>query len=294
MTRQLSSDSPSDIPTQHQLPLDGISFIISIEALQPNYELEPVKTSNNGFWTPPDVCDAFFRGPITAFRWRNGLLGRIDVAATTGKAKDYLRCATVFTQMPSTSHVLAVDFDAELTSVKESSESWKPLSFDHIKDRKSDAVVSSIELFGSEKHIAAPCPPHLRQILPSIYDWQPKLDSAGCQTTKPPIFAGFIGKLPLLIALAAFSALPSSLERTMVQCIRRGVWVPHSQDSGHRPERGMVVKIMADPENPGGSNRSHLERLEQGDYGPFYGPNPYPKSSVRANSTDRAMKRSHD
>ena len=294
IARHLSPDPPSDISKPSQHPLDEISFIISIEALQPNYELEPVRVTGNGFWTPPDVCDAFFRGPMTAFRWQNGCFSRLSVPTTTGKAKDCLRCATVFTQMPSTPHVLAVDFDAELSSVKEAPGGWKILSFDHVKAQESDAVLLSIQLFGSERHIAAPCPPHLRQILPSVYDWQAELDTEGRRVTKPPIFGGFVGKLPLLIALAAFSAPPSWLERTLMQCIRPGAWVPHSQESGHRPERGMVVKIMSDPENPGGSNMSHLERLERGEYGPFYGPDPYPKPSVWATSTDRVIRRSQD
>ena len=35
-------------------------------------------------------------------------------------------------------------------------------------------------------------------------------------------------------------------------------------------ERGMVVTIYFDPQNPQGSNMEVLNRLERGDFGPFY------------------------
>ena len=39
-----------------------------------------------------------------------------------------------------------------------------------------------------------------------------------------------------------------------------------------RPERGMVVAIYLDPTDPQRSTRAKLEKLENGEYGPFYGP----------------------
>lgn len=38
------------------------------------------------------------------------------------------------------------------------------------------------------------------------------------------------------------------------------------------PERGLVVTIYLDPRYPNHSTAAELERLQNGDYGPFYRP----------------------
>ena len=81
--------------------------------------------------------------------------------------------------------------------------------------------------------LAAPAPPHwIRLLLPCVYDYQPISDNDGHPTEQPPRSGGLVGKLPLLIGLAAFSAHPAELVSTLTQCIRPNRWISHSHQSG--------------------------------------------------------------
>ena len=89
--------------------------------------------------------------------------------------------------------------------------------------------------------------------------------------TRNRVNAGLIGKLPLLIAIAAFSAPRAHLIDVLTNCIRPSEWRPHAFPSGRNEEyRGMVVSICYDLSNPEGSTKGSLEALENGDLGPFY------------------------
>lgn len=48
------------------------------------------------------------------------------------------------------------------------------------------------------------------------------------------------------------------------------------------PKRGVVVSVYYDPLNPDHSNTASLDKLQNGEYGPFYGPNrPYTETPSR-------------
>lgn len=191
--------------------------------------------------------------------------------------------ATVFTQNPDTPHLLTVPFDARVTHPHLNNGGWQTLCFHHLRINATPRTYSAVSATGDRQHIAAPGSPRwMPQLLPPVYDFQ---------TGSPRTQAGLIGSIPLLIALAAFSAPPNVLVGVLTTCVRPRAWQPHQfQYPGGRkfdfwvffrpsrpcslnpdiPERGMVVTIFFDPSNPQGSNAAQLNRLQDGALGPFY------------------------
>ena len=127
--------------------------------------------------------------------------------------------ATVFTQNPDTPHLLVVPFDARRRDVIGYPGAWKPLTFRHVRIDSTQRTYSYVSANGDRQHIAAPGSPHwMPQLLPTVYDIQ-------SQSTRTQ--AGLIGSIPLLIALAAFSAPVSFLQSVLTLCVRPGQWQPH-------------------------------------------------------------------
>ena len=140
--------------------------------------------------------------------------------------------ATVFTQRPDTDHLLAVNFDAETRNVHEEPGGWKVLTFHHRPDGPNNTY-SYVDVVGAEQHLAAPGSHNwMPQLIPSIYDYQ-EVNINGLPVRSRTQSAGLIGSLPLLLALAAFSAPPASLA-VAFSCVQPGTWIPHSHPSGRR------------------------------------------------------------
>lgn len=128
------------------------------------------------------------------------------------------RAATVFTQNPDTPHLLAVPFDVRQRDVIGYPGLWRPLSFRHVPTPKLD-MYSAVVANGDCQHIAVRGSNHwMPQLLPRVYDDQ-------SQSRRRQ--AGLIGEIPLLIALAAFSAPVSFLPSVLTNCVRTGRWQPH-------------------------------------------------------------------
>lgn len=127
--------------------------------------------------------------------------------------------ATVFTQNPDTPHLLTVPFDAQLTHPHLNPGGWRPLCFHHLRINNTSRTYSAVSATGDRQHIAAPGSPQwMPQLLPPVYDYQ---------TGSPRTQAGLIGSIPLLIALAAFSAPPIVLAGVLVSCVLPRQWRPH-------------------------------------------------------------------
>ncbi len=140
------------------------------------------------------------------------------------------RAATVFTQKPDTDHLLAVDFDAETRDVAEEPRGWKVLTFDHVTSG-GNGTYSYVDVVGGEQHLAAHGPDTwLPQLMPEVYNFQ-AVNTDGRPLRPATQSAGLIGSLPLLIALAAFSAPPDSLAAAM-NSVQPGMWQPHQLHSG--------------------------------------------------------------
>ena len=165
------------------------------------------------------------------YRWIGGLVAPIqaDVTLQPTNLQHYLfGAATVFTQMPDTPHLLAVDFDAETVNVSDQT-FWRPLSFNHVASGIGERTYSSVAVIGSQQHLAAPgARQWVPQLLPNIYDYQPRTDHEGRIIPPPTTSAGLIGSLPLLLALAAFSGPARQLHTILTQSLGPGVWHGHS------------------------------------------------------------------
>ncbi|KAL8924561.1 MAG: hypothetical protein Q9172_002645 [Xanthocarpia lactea] len=252
------------------IPSD-ISCLVLYEPLSPNYQEQPIRigTEGNKFWAPPNRKNAYHRNRAGArlFRWMGG---RMTDITPIDLHKNYplYGVATIFTQYKDTKHLLAVTFDAEQQDVRKEYGGWKVLSFDHILQAGTQRTYySSIGVAGAEPQLAAPgSPVWISQLLPKIYDY----DSG----KNPPqrISGGLIGNLPLLFALPAFSTQPDRLSYVLTTSMFPHRWYRHDFPHGHNEERGMVVTVFLDPSNKKGSTKALLDKLQDGYFGPFYGP----------------------
>ncbi|KAL9007911.1 MAG: hypothetical protein Q9173_006908 [Seirophora scorigena] len=224
--------------------------------------------NGNTFWAPPNIKTAYHRDSTKAklFRWKGGRV--TEISNDTSSIGSVYRAATVFTQYPDTHHLLAVEFDAETKNVYEEPGGWKVLSFKHIHGPGTQNTWrSSIALFGDAQQLAAPGSSQwMPQLVPKIYDYDPG------QATTIPRSAGLVGNLPILFALPAFSAMPDMLSAVLTWHLRPNTWVPHGWVHGCEKHRGMIVTVYLDPANSKTSTNFLLDRLEAGEWGPFYQP----------------------
>lgn len=152
--------------------------------------------------------------------------------------------ATVFTQCPDTPHLLAVNFDAQTRDVREQQGGWKVLSFRHI-EKDPNNTYSSLDLLGDQAHLAAHGSQNwVPQLLPNVYDYQ-EVDLLGRPISPKTRSAGLIGSLPLLIALAAFSA-PQDVLADALRSIQPGEWHPHGHPSGRSEYDSSYTLAFAD------------------------------------------------
>ena len=213
-TTSLPNRTPLSVSTAN------ISFFVQLNPLVPNYP-QPVRYESYSFWAPPNVKTGYTRKPGYVFRWMNGNMTHIRPDDPIGRSLHHVHsAATVFTQTPDTPHLLVVPFDAQRTNVVEYPGGWRPLFFHHMRIDKTRRY-SAVSANGDCQHIAAPgLTRWMPQLLPPVYDYQSGSGSARIQ-------AGLIGSLPLLIALAAFSAPPNVLVGVITNCIQPMAWRPH-------------------------------------------------------------------
>ena len=196
------------------------SFYVVIEPLEPNYQAQPPQHGKQGYWSPPDIKSGYIKKPRSIFHWMGGVM----VPLTGGSAVNprlgpIWSAATIFTQNPDTPHLLVVPFDASKRHVYQYPGGWRPLSFRHFSVGGTPHTYSAVTANGDCQHIAAPGSAHwMPQLLPRVYDDQSRSNKKQ---------AGLIGDLPLLIALAAFSAPPTYLSAVLATSLRPGRWLPH-------------------------------------------------------------------
>ncbi|KAL8727560.1 MAG: hypothetical protein Q9166_005966 [cf. Caloplaca sp. 2 TL-2023] len=289
MPPPVSSTKPartSGVPPR-PIPSD-LSCVVLFEALSPNYDKQSIRngTGGNKFWAPPNRKNAYNRNKDAArlFRWQGGRM--TDITATDlskQQGRSQYSVATIFTQYRDTHHLLAVTFDAEEKDVGEEYGGWKVLSFDHILQPGTQrAYYSSVGVAGEQQQLAAPgSPAWTPQLLPLIYDYD-------ANQNPQPISAGLIGNLPILFALPAFSAQPELLSNVLTSYMQPNRWLKHAYPHGRKSrypenpdtvdhgednaERGMVVTVFLDPTNKKCSTKPLLDQLQNGYFGPFYGP----------------------
>ena len=210
----------------------ALSFYFKIVGLQPNYAEQSNRAQHNpqGYWAPPDIQNACTSTTTHWFRWYDGSV--YIVQSLPGTLQPY-REATIFSQQDDTDHLLAVDFNARLQNVFHAPGGWSRLSFEHVH-LGNGSTYSKVTLFGSEKKLAAPGSPHwMPQLLPREYNYQ-RTGPNDLPIQSDTRSAGLIGHLPILLALAAFSAPRNYLATVLTSFIGPKVWRPHQMPTGRK------------------------------------------------------------
>lgn len=205
---------------KNDLKYSALSFYVQIDPLTPNYQAQPLRNEVHQFWVPPNIRTGYTQGTSILLHWMGGTMNRIAVNdAVCGSLHQIYSSATVFTQNPDTPHLLVVPFDAPRIHIYQNPRRWRPLAFHHVRIDNTQRTYSAVSTVGDRHHIAAPGSPHwMPQLIPSVYDYQDR---------SPKIQAGLIGNIPLLIALAAFSAPQNALVAVLTNCLRPHCWRPH-------------------------------------------------------------------
>ncbi len=177
---------------------------------------------------------AYISGPQSIYRWTGGrVTNTADPFVGVNRESFAFNSATVFSQEPYTPHLVAVNFDARAVDVSSRDEGWRPLTFFH--EIVNGRVYSSVNVLGAQATIASPGSPRLvGQLLPQVYDYRHSLDRFGQQIPPPVTNAGLTGPLPILLALAAFSAPPGFLDSVLTTSVHPGTWYNHVHPSGRK------------------------------------------------------------
>ena len=269
-------------------PPMNMSFLFSIQDIRPNPRRqtrgEYLPRRANAIQTVQNV-----QRPI--YRWSRGTItpavGWTYARLTTAAYHPYhFRTATVFT---SQQRFLSVNFDARQEDVKDSDMGkWVPLDFHYTRDHQSNRFYSFLDCPGEHTKMAASGTSHwIRQLFPQGY--HRALPAAPSATTI--VNAGLTGQLPLILAVAAYSCPPQSVDFVLQHCIEPRRWKQHSADPDCELEglfsqevcfelcthsnigntsRGMVVTIWREPNST--TTDEQLRNLESGVYGPIFGP----------------------
>ena len=221
------------------ITFDRLSFLFKIEPVEPNFQAQSRRTSAQNFWEPPNIRQAYRRFSRPLYRWKGGYVSSIPASeqAQLQTAKIF-RAATVFTQSPGTDHLLAVNIDAQRRSVG-SDRSWRTLSFDYRRIGSSNQYRFYVCPEAPRARLSTPGPANwMPQLLPTCYNPPVQPNPQGQVVAATHVNAGLIGKLPILIALAAFSAPCNQQQQVLMSSIRPNAWHPHS----YAPGRGELPK----------------------------------------------------
>ena len=217
---------------------EKLSFFFRVDTLAPD---DHAPSGDHGLWAPPDVRIGYTRTNSDLFHWSGGY---VTYAGRANPIDDELRlfhsAMTVFTQNADNPRLLCVPFDARGTYTVQRSADWRPLAFRHTRVDNSKRTYSVLSINGDHQHIAAPGSPRWTpQLLPPVYN---------CRKGSPRLQAGLIGSLPLLLALAAFSAPPDALIGVLTNCLRPRSWRPHHYiyPAGRESPSSRITKNISD------------------------------------------------
>ncbi|MCJ1324365.1 hypothetical protein MMC10_001027 [Thelotrema lepadinum] len=265
--------------------INNLSFLFSAFDIRPNYDIHSPRHTPSTFaplWLPPNRKEDFRPRPLdfldtndTLYRWAGGEITEVN-KSTYPRASELntrtsnpwrFRTYSVFVQQ-NNGRILAVDFDARRRDVRDSDiTEWCEIGFHHIP--AGNAVYSYLDIPGEYLQLAGAAPSSnatwINQLFPQGYHCGPSAD-AQYPTMR---HAGLIGRLPLIISLAALSCHPTQVKHVLTRCMRPGRWSVHTA-SHHRDEkRGLVVTVWRDP--AGTTTAAQLKQLEEGHFGPIIG-----------------------
>lgn len=215
-----------------------------VEEIRPNFESQPPRRRDDprGFFNPPDRHDAYDTRSVSFFRYRGGIFGEVDQNDPVHGVQltQIYDTATIFSQAFRTDHLLTVPFDARTRNVSETQHDWRCLGFDY-QPASSGGTYALLAFIGAEECLPADVT-GWEELIPQPYRYQETNDSGNPELSETTC-AGLIGKLPLLVALAAFSACPDQLRASLTRTRSpAGQWVPHNYPTGRQylPTRSLT------------------------------------------------------
>ena len=198
--------------------LNGLSFLFCTKELQIVNGVE-ARRYRGGLWCPPRKKGSFRQvGEKIWLKWKDGRVERVQGTFTLGPE---FGAVTIFTQHPE-ERLVAVNFDTTKKDVSLNEHTdWPGLHFKH--KSIGGKVGSLVDPYEDKRQLAAPASSNwMPQILPTGYRWTSSNGGNGAQN---PESGGLAGKLPVLLALAAFAARPSQVKEVMLNAVRPNRWV---------------------------------------------------------------------
>jgi hypothetical protein len=201
-----------------------------------------------------------------------------------------MKLATFTVFLDDRRRFIGVPFDARTTNVSAATiGDWKQLNFGHLYSPNNTTVCSSVDCGEEHTRLAGGAPPNNTRTWIDNFFPQNHHNNGGVYPSEYPnaTHIGLIGRLPLLLALAAFSCPSDRADWALRSCIRSGRrWSAHpyngrkftlsgmcmssTEHDKDRPERGMVVTVWKDP-RPSATSLNQLRLFERGEYGPIFG-----------------------
>ena len=210
-------------PSRRAAPHPG--FVAKVEEIRPDFQ----KDDPHGLFNPPDRRNAYETRSASLFRYKGGVFEEIVQNDSIHKFQltQIYDAATIFSQAFDTDHLLTVPFDARTRNVSETQHDWRCLGFDY-QPAPSGGTYALLAFIGAEECLPADVP-GWENLIPKPYRYQKTSESS--KTT----CAGLIGKLPLLVALAAFSACSDQLIASLTTTISPArKWLSHDWPTGRQ------------------------------------------------------------
>lgn len=197
--------------------------------------MQPPRSQHNtqGFFIPPNRRDAYKKREPQYTHWFRYSSRRFcGVPLNDGVRSQNLEihsAATVFSQANKTDHLLWVPFDARTENVSQYAHDWRNLNF--VQEHRTGIGTYCSLVFVGDEETLPDSVPQWEKLIPSPYRYQ-ITDDSGSLIPSNVHFAGLIGNLPLLTALAAFSAPRDRLSVALTGSVQAGRWVSHSYGPG--------------------------------------------------------------
>ena len=196
------------------------SFIAKVELIQVRQQHAGTPTISG--WMPPVMAAEFSPGgQQRLFRWHDGNMQTFNQPCPGDNQK--YSAATIFSQGQSKA-LLAVLCDARSTNAIDAW-GWKSLKFEAAEPPAAPTVSRVGPDLKYERLRAPGGQSWVGQLLPPCYHNQDQLTSG-------PTITGLVGRLPILIALAALSTSASKIKDVLSESIRGYKWIPHEDTQG--------------------------------------------------------------
>ena len=227
--KQREMPSPQSTNLASKTIPEHLSFYVRIETVGLVGLYFDYPPMNSMWFQPPSTPRSIKteKDPITLLRWEGGRNIIVPANALIQRADldEYVyRAATIFIQYPDNPCLLAVPFDARTRSVQLFRRGWQHITFNNTRNgnSSSNTYYSYISSRGAGQEITTGLP-----------HWIPQIWPARNTSYTTSIQSGLIGELPLLFAIAAFSAPPSSPE-VLLSSMHPGKWTPYGLSIGRK------------------------------------------------------------